>query len=39
MLNNGRNFYDQPVDDLIKQYDESEKYQQEKVMIILHDVY
>ena len=29
-----RNFYDQPINDLIKQYHESEKYQQGMVMII-----
>ena len=29
-----RNFYDQPINDLIKRYDESEKYQQGMVMII-----
>ena len=33
----GRNFYDQPIDDLIKQYDE-EKSQQYKIMIMLQDV-
>ena len=35
----GRNFYDQPVNDLIKQYDEIEKYQLDKVMIIQKFVY
>ena len=30
----GKNFYDQPINDSIKQYDEIEKYQQDKVMII-----
>ena len=30
----GINFYDRPINDSIKQYDESEKYQQDKVMII-----
>ena len=30
-----RNFYGQPINDSIKQYDEIEKYQQDKVMIIL----
>ena len=30
----GRNFYDQSINDLIKQYDEVKKYQQDKVMII-----
>ena len=29
-----KNFYDQPINDSIKQYDEIEKYQQDKVMII-----
>ena len=33
----GRNFYDRPINDLIKQYDE--KNQQDKVMIILLVVY
>ena len=33
----GRNFYDQPINDSIKQYDE--KYEQDKVMIILLVVY
>ena len=32
-------FYDQPINDLIKQYDEVRKDQQNKVMIILQDVY
>ena len=35
----GRNFYDQPINDSIKQYDKIEKYQQDKVMIILLVVY
>ena len=35
----GRNFYDQPINDSIKQYDKIEKYQQGKVMIILLVVY
>ena len=30
----GRNFYDQSINDLIKQYDEVKKYQQDKMMII-----
>ena len=30
----GRNFYDQPINDLITQYDEVRKYQQDNVMII-----
>ena len=30
----GRNFYHQPINDLITQYDEVRKYQQDKVMII-----
>ena len=29
----GRNFYDQRIDDSIKQYDEVRKYRQDKVMI------
>ena len=29
----GRNFYDQSINDLIKQYNEIRKYQQDKVMI------
>ena len=33
VLIDGRNFYDQPVTYLIKQYDEVRKYQQDKVMI------
>ena len=35
----GRNFYDQPLNDSIKHYDEIRKYQQDKVMIILLVVY
>ena len=35
----GRNFYDQPINDLIKHMMKSGKYQQEKVMIILLVVY
>ena len=34
----GRNFYDQPINDLIKQCDEVRKYQQDKVMITLQVV-
>ena len=37
VLIEGRNFYDQPIDDFIKQYDE-EKSQQGKIMIMLQDV-
>ena len=29
----GRNIYDQPINDSIKQYDETEKYQQDRVVI------
>ena len=32
-----RNFYDQPIDYLIKQYDEVRKYQQDMVMIMLQE--
>ena len=40
VLIDGRNFYDQPINDLIKQYDEvRRKYQQDKVMITLQDFY
>ena len=35
----GRNFYHQPINDSIKQYDEVRKYLQDKVMIILQVVY
>ena len=35
----GRNFYDQPINDSIKQHDEIEKYQQDKVMITQLVVY
>ena len=35
----GRNFYDQLINDSIKQYDEIEKYQQDKVMTTRLDVY
>ena len=35
----GRNFYDQPINDLIKQYDEIEKHQQDKVIITQLVVY
>ena len=35
----GRNFYDQPNNDSIKQYDEIRKYLRDKVMIILLVVY
>ena len=34
----GRNFYDQPINDSIKQYDNLERYQQKKVMITLRTV-
>ena len=34
----GRNFYDQPINDSIKQYDKLERYQQKKVMITLRTV-
>ena len=34
-----RKFYDQPINDLIKQYGEVKKYQQDKVMIIQLVVY
>ena len=33
----GRNFYDQPINDSIKQYEKSEKYQHDKVMITQQD--
>ena len=35
----GRNFYDQPINDSIKQYDDIEKYQQDRVMITQLVVY
>ena len=35
----GRNFYDQSINDHIKQYLKSEKYQQDKVMITQLVVY
>ena len=35
----GRNFYDQPINDSIKQYDEVRKISTDKVMIILLVVY
>ena len=35
----GRNFYDQPINDSIKQYEEIEKYQQDKVLITQLVVY
>ena len=35
----GRNFYDQAINDSIKQFDRTEKYQQEKVMITQLVVY
>ena len=35
----GRNFYDQAINDSIKQFDRTEKYQQEKVMITKLVVY
>ena len=38
VLIDGRNFYDQPINDFIKQYNEVRKYQKEIVMIILQDV-
>ena len=34
----GRNFYDQPINDSIEQYDKLERYQQEKAMITLQVV-
>ena len=39
LLIDGRSFYDQPINDIIKQYDKSEKYQQGMVMIIQLVVY
>ena len=36
-LTDERNFYDQPIDYLIKQYDEVRKYQQDMVMIMLQE--
>ena len=38
ILINERNFYDQPINDLDIAM-KSEKYQQDKVMVILQDVY
>ena len=35
----GRNFYDQPINDLIKQYDEERHVSLGKRMTILQDVY
>ena len=35
----GRNFYDQPINDSIKQYDEIRKHLQDKVMITQLVVY
>ena len=34
-----RNFYDQPINDLIKQYDKVRKVSTGQVMIIVQDVY
>ena len=39
VLIDGRNFYDQPINGLLKQYDEVRKVSTGKVMIILQDVY
>ena len=39
VLIDGRNFYDQAINDLIKQYDEVRKYQQNMVMITLQDLW
>ena len=39
LLIDGRNLYDEPINDLIKQYDEVRKYQEDKVMIILNNIY
>ena len=41
ILIDGRNFYDQPINDLIKvrKSMKSEKYQKDMVMITLQDVY
>ena len=38
VLIDGRNFYDQPINDLIKQYDKIRKLQQVKEMITQQDV-
>ena len=35
----GRNFHDQSINDSMTQYDEIEKYQQDKLMIIQLDIY
>ena len=39
MLIDGRNFYDQPINDLIKQYDKVRTAVLERAMIIPQDVY
>ena len=39
MLIDGRNFDDQPINDLIKQYDKVRKAVLERAMIIPQDVY
>ena len=39
VLIDGRNFYDQPINDLIKQYNKIRKLQQVKEMITQQDVY
>ena len=35
----GKKFYDQPINDLIKQYNQTEKYQEDKVIITQLVVY
>ena len=35
----GKKFYDQPINDLTKQYDQTEKYQEDKVIITQLVVY
>ena len=37
VLIDGRNFYDQPIKDLIKEYDEVRKVSTKHVMVILQD--
>ena len=39
MIINGKNFYDKPINSDIKRYEEIKKIEQDKVRIILMDVY
>ena len=37
-MTDGKNFYDEPINNLIKQYDDVRKYQQDMLMIMQQNV-